>query len=860
MQSQPVLSSYVMPDHPPLLSPSLDTFWSLGSGDALQLLACNQKGLSGLSAADRLKTYGSNTLKGASHSSAILLFLSQFKSPVTLLLIGAAGLSMGLGDVTDAVIILIIILISSCLGFWQEKGAAHAVEELLKMVQIRCRILRDGTESEWPVETVVPGDIIVLSAGDVIPGDCLLLDSKELFIDEAAFTGETYPVEKNAGILPADTVLAKRSNSLLMGSHVISGKARAVVIQTGSRTEFGKISGRLRLKPPETDFEKGIRHFGYMLMEITLVLVIVIFAINVLLHKPALDSFLFSLALAVGLTPQLLPAIITVNLAAGARAMAKKKVIVKRLSSIENFGSMNILCSDKTGTITEGKVTLKDALDITGCHSEKTLRYAGLNASLQQGFTNPIDQAVCAVYKAPPGSFTVQCEIPYDFIRKRLTVQVQHENENMAITKGALNGILDICDRVETEKGVLAPMDGQRALIGEQYRQLSAVGFRVLGIAYKDTSKEKDFTRQEEKGMVFLGFITLFDPPKQHIRETLDGLRTLGVQFKVITGDNALVADSIARQIGVLAPAILTGGQIGQMNDDALMQQAVNTNIFAEVEPNQKERIIGCLKKAGNVVGFMGDGVNDAAALHTADVGISVDDAVDVAKEAADMVLLERDLGVLKEGIIIGRRTFANTMKYVFMATSANFGNMFSMAGASLFLSFLPLLPKQILLTNLLTDFPEMTIATDRVDAISVDKPHRWDIRFIRRFMLIFGLLSSVFDYLTFGVLLFFMKAGEKVFQTGWFVESVVSATLIVLVVRTRLPFFKSLPGKYLMLATGLIVLLVLALPFTPMAGLFGFVRLPLSFYGWMGLIVAAYIGSAELAKNWFYRKLQKSY
>jgi Mg2+-importing ATPase len=848
-----------MPNPQPLLPAALDTFWNLDAVSAIQALSGTEKGLSQSSAEERLKSYGPNTLKAASRSSVILLFLSQFKSPVTLLLIGAAGLSMGLGDLMDATIILVIILISSFLGFWQEKGAAHAVEELLKMVQIRCRILRDGTESERPVDTVVPGDVVVLSAGDVIPGDSLLLDSKELFIDEAAFTGETYPVEKNAGVLPVDTALSKRSNALLMGSHVISGKARALVIRTGSKTEFGKISGKLRVKPPETDFEKGIRHFGYMLMEITLVLVIIIFAINVLLHKPALDSFLFSLALAVGLTPQLLPAIITVNLAAGARAMAKKKVIVKRLSSIENFGSMNILCSDKTGTITEGKVTLKDALDINGNHSEKTLRYAGLNASLQQGFRNPIDEAICAVYKATT-LFTVQCEIPYDFIRKRLTVQVQQEKENFAISKGALNGILDICDRVETEMGIVVPMNGKRVLITEQYRQLSALGYRVLGIAYKDTSREKDFTRQEEKEMVFLGFITLYDPPKEHIRETLDSLHALGVQFKVITGDNALVAESIARQIGFPAPVILTGVQIRQMNDDALMHQAVTTNIFAEVEPNQKERIIGCLKKAGNVVGFMGDGVNDAPALHTADVGISVDDAVDVAKEAADIVLLDEDLAVLREGIMIGRRTFANTMKYVFMATSANFGNMFSMAGASLFLSFLPLLPKQILLTNLLTDFPEMAIATDRVDALAVDKPHRWDIRFIRRFMLVFGLLSSVFDYLTFGVLIFVMKAGEKVFQTGWFLESVVSATLIVLVVRTRLPFLKSLPGKYLMMATGIIVLVVLALPFTPLAGLLGFVRLPLTFYGWMGLIVAAYVGSAELAKKWFYRKLQKDY
>ncbi len=730
------------------------------------------------------------------------------------------------------------------------------MEELLKMVQIRCRIVREGVEKELPVETVVPGDIVVLSAGDVIPGDGLILDSRELFIDEAAFTGETFPVEKNAGILPADTPLSKRSNTLFMGSHVISGKARTLVIRTGKRTEFGKISDRLRLKPPETDFEKGIRHFGYMLMEITLVLVLIIFAINVLLHKPVLDSFLFSLALAVGLTPQLLPAIITVNLSAGARAMAKKKVIVKRLSSIENIGSMNILCSDKTGTITEGKVTIKDALDITGQHSEKVLQFAGLNAALQQGFRNPIDEAICAVYTPSTAGFTVQSEIPYDFIRKRLTVQVKNGRENFAITKGALNVIVDICTIAETENGELLSIEERRPLIEEEYRKLSANGYRVLGVAYKPSLETKDFTREEEKEMVFLGFVALFDPPKKDVRATLDQLHLLGVKLKLITGDNALVADCIAREIGIPNPVILTGAQIRQMSDDALRNQAPTADIFAEVEPNQKEKIIQVLKKAGNVVGFMGDGINDAPALHTADVGISVDSAVDVAKEAADMVLLEQDLAVLAEGITIGRKTFTNTMKYVFMATSANFGNMFSMAGASLFLPFLPLLPKQILLTNLLTDFPEMTIATDRVDEVAIQKPHRWDIRFIQRFMLIFGLLSSVFDYLTFGVLLLFMKAGEKVFQTGWFIESVVSASLIVLVVRTRLPFLKSLPGKYLSLATGLIIGVVLALPFTPVAGLLGFVPMPLSFYGWMTLIIAAYIGSAELAKQWFYRKM----
>jgi P-type Mg2+ transporter len=837
------------------LEKQLDKFWSLSSADACKILSSSALGLSGTEPDDRLKRDGPNTLKTNRNSSLLVLFLSQFKSPITILLMAAVLLSMGLGQFVDATIILIIVVISSFLGFWQEKGAARAVSELLKMVQIRCRVIRDGLSQELPIDKLVAGDITVLSAGDIVPGDCLLIESRELFVDEATFTGETFPVEKNIGVLPADAPLSKRSNTLFMGSHIISGQAKALIIRTGKSTEFGKISDRLRIRPSETDFEKGIRRFGYMLMEITLVLVILIFAINVILHRPALDSFLFSLALAVGLTPQLLPAIITVNLATGARLMARKKVIVKRLSSIENFGSMNILCSDKTGTITEGKVTIKTTLDPEGNISEKTLRFAGINASLQQGFRNPIDEAICDLYKSSE-PFTIQCEIPYDFKRKRLTVQVNHNSEHYAITKGALQSILNICDRVEIKEGEIISIDSNRKSILEQFSLLSAEGYRVLGVAYKMTDRDRDITVEEESGMIFLGFITLFDPPKKNVIDTIGKLEKLGVRLKIITGDNALVAASLAKQIGLHEPVILTGAMIRDMSDAAIMQQGMIADIFAEVEPNQKERIILCLKKAGNVVGFMGDGINDAPALHAADVGISVDSAVDVAKEAADIVLLDQDLDVLCEGIIIGRKTFTNTMKYIFMATSANFGNMFSMAGASLFLPFLPLLPKQVLLTNLLTDFPEMTISTDRVDLVSIEKPQRWDIRFIQRFMLAFGLLSSVFDYMTFAVLLVVMKSDERTFQTGWFVESVISATLIVLVVRTRLPFVKSLPGKYLSIATILVLLIVTLLPLTPVAGIFGFGKLPFSYYCWMLLIVSFYIGSAELLKQWFYRKL----
>ena len=834
----------------------LSSFWNLTPEEALKSSGSDVKGLTEKAAEEKLKQNGANSLKGASETSPFMLFLLQFKSPVTLLLIAAAVLSAALQDKTDAIIILLIVLVSGLLGWWQEKGATNAVKELMKMVQINCRVLRDGSQKEIHVEGVVTGDIVLLSAGDLIPADCLLLESKELFVDEAVFTGESYPVEKKVAVLPPDTPLAKRINTLLMGSHVISGKATVVVMKTGRESEFGKISESLRLKAPETDFERGVRRFGYMLMEITLLLMLVIFATNVFLHKPVLDSFLFSLALAVGLTPQLLPAIITVNLASGARKMATQQVIVKRLASIENFGSMNILCSDKTGTITEGHVILHEALSVSGEASEKVLKYAWLNASMQQGFRNPIDAAIVSSQPAIQSAFEIQSEVPYDFIRKRLTVQLRNASENMVITKGALMQVLEVCTFAESEDGHPVALDEKRAEIMDHYTKLSESGYRTLGVAYKAGEAQHNFSRQDEKEMIFLGFVTFFDPPKSHVKETIRNLNSLGVQLKIITGDNVLVAGSLGRQIGIEQPVILSGADIGRMNEAALVQQSAITDIFAEVEPNQKERIILALQKGGNVVGFMGDGINDASALHVADVGISVDTAVDVAKEAADIVLLNHDLKVLLQGIVEGRKTFANTMKYIFMATSANFGNMFSMAGASLFLPFLPLLPKQILLTNLLTDFPEMTISSDRVDAINIEQPHRWNIRFIQRYMITFGILSSVFDYLTFAILLFILHADEKGFQTGWFVESVLSAALIVLVIRTRLPFFKSLPGRYLTIATMLVVLAVLVLPVSPLAPMFGFTRLPLVFYGWMLLIVLCYILLAEITKRLFYRRM----
>jgi Mg2+-importing ATPase len=665
----------------------------------------------------------------------------------------------------------------------------------------------------------------------------MVQESKDLFVDEAMLTGETFPVEKMPAELPAETPLGQRTNALWMGTHVVSGSATAIIVRTGKDTEFGKVSERLKLRPLETEFERGIRRFGYFLMEVTLLLVVAIFAINVYLERHVLDSFLFSLALAVGLTPQLLPAIISINLSHGAKKMAEKKVIVKRLSSIENFGCMNIICSDKTGTLTEGTVQLQSALDVNGEANEKVFLLAYINAFYETGFNNPIDKAICDFKKPDLSEYYKQDEIPYDFLRKRLSILVSHDDAHLMVTKGALQNILDVCTLAESRDGKVIDIATVKDQIQNHFEEFSSKGLRTLGVAYRNMGSEVRISKNDETGMTFSGFLILSDPPKPNILD--------------ITGDNRLVAANVSQQMGLKISKILTGPELRNLSDTALMEKVGRIEVFAEIEPNQKERIIIALKKAGNVVGYMGDGINDASALHTADVGISVESAVDVAKDAADIVLLEKGLDVLVQGVIEGRKTFANTLKYVFMATSANFGNMFSMAGVSLIIPFLPLLPKQILLTNLMTDFPEMTIATDNVDDELINYPRRWDIKAIRKFMITFGIVSSVFDYLTFGLLLLVLHASQVQFRTAWFLESVISASMIVLVIRSRKPFFKSRPGKFLQISTFSIVFLTLILPYTPLAGIFGFSPLPI------GLIILAYIFTAEIVKKAFYKRVK---
>jgi len=829
-------------------------FWSLPADELLGRLETSPGGLSAAEAAGRLGRYGPNTLQPGKRTDALALLIAQVKSPIILLLIFATGLSLLTGDRADASIILLIILVSSLLGFWQEKGATDAVRKLISLVEIRTTVVRDGSPCDVPVEEVVPGDIVLFRAGDMVPADARLLETKDLFADEAALTGETFPVEKAPGVLAPETPVELRTNVLFMGTHITSGSGSAVVAATGRSTQFGAISEHLRLRRPEPEFERGVRRFGTLLMELTLILVIAIFATNVFFKRPVLDSFLFALALAVGLTPQLLPAIISINLSHGARRMAREKVVIKRLASIENFGSMNVLCSDKTGTLTEGKVRLHAALDVEGHESDKALSCAAINAALESGFKNPLDEAIRARRPVDPAAVRKLDEVPYDFVRKRLSILAEVEGRNIIITKGSFAAVLAVSTKAEVAGGERADIEAVREELEAHFEKQSGAGYRVLGVACREWSGTR-ITKDDEAEMTFLGLLVFHDPVKPQAIETVARLKDIGVSLKLVTGDNRLAAAYVGQAVGLAAESLLTGAELGLMSDPALIQQARGTEIFAEIEPNQKEKVITALRKAGNVVGYIGDGINDAPALHAADVGISVDSAVDVAKEAADIVLLETDLSVLMSGVEEGRKTFANTLKYVFMAASANFGNMFSMAGASLFLPFLPLLPTQILLTNLLTDVPEMTIATDTVDPELSEKPRRWDLKFIRKFMLTFGLLSSVFDYATFGALIFLFRATTDQFRTGWFLESVISASIIVLVVRTRRPFYRSRPARPLLIATLLIVAATLAFPFTPAGRLFHFSPLPPAFFLLVGAMVLLYVTGAEFTKHVFYKR-----
>lgn len=833
--------------------PSESAFWSIETDRLLEQLEASEQGLTQSAAQERLAHLSPLRPR---RPTAWLLLWDQFKSPIILLLFCSAVLSYALDDKTNACIILVILIASGLLGFWQELSAADAVAKLLGMIETKATVVRDGQECEIPLEAVVPGDVVRLRAGDLIPGDCRLLTSRDLFLNEAVLTGESFPTEKAPAVLPVETPLGQRVNALYLGTHVISGMGTAVVAATGRETEFGRISERLEHRQPETGFERGLRHFGQLLIKVVLVITVAVFAVKVgFQHRPLVESLLVGLALAVGMTPQLLPAITSVVLAAGAKAMSRHQVIVKQLLAIENLGSMTVLCSDKTGTLTEGVIHLQDALDLEGQASERVLQHAYFNAFFQTGFANPIDRAIRERRDFDTTGIEKLDEIPYDFLRKRLSVRIAQNGQRLLVTKGALANVLECCTRAETPGGALVDLASQRAAIDRRFSEMSDQGLRVLGLAMR-TADAAHISKADERDMTFLGLLVFADPPKADAKETLQQLRDLGVALKIITGDNRAVAASISHRVGIEAPAIVTGSDLRTLSEEALRQRARDADVFAEVEPNQKEQIILALQHSGHVVGYLGDGINDASALHAADVGISVASAVDVAREAAQVVLLKQDLSVLVQGVREGRRTFANTLKYVFFAIAANFGYMFSLAVASLFLPFEPLLPAQILLVNLLADFPAMALATDSVDPEQVRRPRRWDVGFVTRFMLSFGLSSSMFDFLTFGAMYALYGLDEETFHTGWFVESTLTGLMIMLIIRTQRPFFLSRPGTLLSLACALIAIITILLPFSPLAPALKFVRPPALLLTVAVGITLLYGVGLELVKRLFYRYL----
>ncbi len=835
-------------------------YWSVAPEQLLTSLKTTENGLQQADAEQRLKQYGQNTISTQKQATALRLLLKQFKSPLVLILIVAAIISAVVGEWVDASLVLAIVLGSTILGFVQEYTAGNAVEKLRAQVTVKTSLLRDGEPQSLRSELTVPGDVAMLSAGNLIPADGIVLEAKDFFVNQAVLTGETFQVEKTPAPVAANASLAERTNCVFMGTSVGSGTAKVLIVETGKATVFGQVAEHLELRPPETEFERGIRQFGNMLTYFMLVMVVIVLAVNVFLAKPVLDSLLFALALAVGLTPELLPAIISITLSYGAQHMAKRGVIVRRLNAIENLGSMDTLCTDKTGTLTQGIVSLDGATDTQGQPSPDVLHYAYLNAHYQTGLSNPLDVAIQDAAKKAEvdisGDQKVD-EIPYDFIRKRLSVvTADAKGKHMLITKGALANVLDVCTTVQAGEKTQILDSKSRSDIEKRFSDWSEKGFRVLGLATKPVEARTGvYSPEDEKGLNFDGFLLFFDPPKPDVAQVIVDLAKRGVEIKIITGDNQKVARHVAEAVNLPLKGVLTGSQLNDLKDEALWHLVGRTTLFAEVDPNQKERIILALKKTRHVVGYMGDGINDASALHAADVGISVDTAVDVAKEAADFVLLKQDLDILRQGIDEGRVTFANTLKYILTTISGNFGNMFSMAGASLLLSFLPLTAPQILLNNFLSDIPTTTIAGDNVDPEMVAKPHRWNNKFIRNYMVLFGLVSSIFDFLTFGILLFVFHVSTKEFQTGWFIESLMTELVIALVIRTRHVFFRSRPGKYLLLTSLGFIALTLVIPYLPFISVFGFIPLPAPLMLALIGLTSLYVVATELAKKYFYSR-----
>jgi P-type Mg2+ transporter len=841
------------------VSPSSErtVFWRQSLPALLEQLDAVPSGLSSGEAADRLKRVGPNILRPPRKRALVLQFLARFKNPLVIILLVASAVSAFTGDITSFLIISAIVVMSVTLDFVQEHRAGKAAEGLRQSVAIRVQALRDGKSSEIPAATLVPGDVVSLSAGDLIPGDGRVLAAKDFFVKQALLTGESYPVEKfSRDLREAGQDMADAVNSVFMGTSVVSGSATVLICQTGPNTSLGEISDTLTAKAPPTSFEQGTQRFGLLIMRFTILLVLFVLLVNAFFHRPWLESFLFAVALAVGLTPELLPMVVSVTLARGAVRMAQKKVIVKRLESIHNLGSMDVLCTDKTGTLTEARIHLERHVDALGRDSSRVLELAYLNSFFESGLRSPMDDAILEHKEIAVADWKKIDEVPFDFERRRVSVIVDNGQKRLLVVKGAPEDILRLSTQYEEdgERDLKELDEAGLARIQTLSEALARDGFRVLGVAWKRVAAtEQHAVIDDETELVFAGFAAFLDPPKQSAQAALAKLAQAGVEVKVVTGDNELVTRHICEKLSLPITGILTGAEMQVMDDNALAARVENVNLFCRVNPAQKNRVILALKQRGRVVGYLGDGINDAPSLHSADIGISVDSAVDVAKSAAEMILLEQDLNVLHDGVMEGRRTFGNIMKYIMMGTSSNFGNMFSMAGATLFLPFLPMLPVQILLNNLLYDVSEIPIPLDSVDEEYLTQPRHWNMTFIRNFMLSVGPVSSAFDFLTFYIMLHLFHAGEKLFHTGWFIESMATQVLVIFIIRTRRNPFKSRPNVWLTLCSLLVVSLAVVLPFTPLGRHFGFVPPPLSFYAILAGLVFFYLFAVEGSKQWFF-------
>ncbi|PIR43842.1 magnesium-translocating P-type ATPase [candidate division WWE3 bacterium CG10_big_fil_rev_8_21_14_0_10_32_10] len=837
----------------------ISTFAKYDEREILENIRTSPKGLSLGEAKKRIQEYGHNSIETRSKTNVVFEYLINFTNPLILVLLLVSIISFILEDYVNAIIVLSMVFLSVTLNFIQEYKANKSAEKLKDSVALTSTVIRDNKEQTIKSINIVPGDIIVLNAGDLIPADSRVIEHKDFFINQASLTGEAYPVQKSGEIHKGEvkevTVL---QNIVFAGTNVITGQAKAVVINTGKNTIFGNIAKNLSQKNIDNDFTIGIKHFSNFILKIIIIFVIFIFFVNTFIKNDLLESLTFAIAVAVGMTPEFLPMVMTVTMSKGAVIMAKKGVIVKKLTAIPSFGSMDILCTDKTGTITQDKIELVKYINILGNHSQKVLQMAYINSSLQTGINNPLDEAVKNYRKINIKGIKKIDEIPFDFERKRMSIVIQEKSKYLMITKGSPEDLIKQCKHIEIE-GKIKKINKQnlKTFINE-YKKLSNEGFRVLAVAVKSLEAKKEaYEKLDEDNLVFLGFTAFLDPVKNKVKETIDALEKIGVEIKVITGDNELVTKKACKDAGIQIKGTILGHEIDKISDKKLGELAENITIFARFSPTQKNRIINALRLQKHVVGYMGDGINDALSIKTADVGISVSNAVDVAKESADFILTHKNLAELKDGVIEGRKIFGNTMKYIMMGLSSNFGNMFSILGAVLFLPFLPMLPIQILLNNFLYDLSQITIPSDNVDVEYLNSPKKWNISSIKKFMVVFGPLSSIFDFITFYILYVSFKNVPSAFQTGWFIESLATQVLVIYIIRTKkIPFIQSTPSKLLIMSTLLIVGIGWIIPYTQINNIFSLYPLPLNIIIPLGFIVIGYLCLVERVKRIFYKRV----